>query len=190
MEYELTDHVKERYAERIQGKQDKADARAFIARHETKIYEDIEKMIEHGTVIYEGSVMRIKETSYGRFILCNDWLIVVNPQNKKVVTLYRIDLGAGDEINKMYIQTMVEKLEKARIRVAEKVNVIKQIEESYNRAIQENTELIQDYKKKIKSLEDQNEALSKLLLEERTNISIAEEEMRDIISVFTSGTKF
>ena len=90
----------------------------------------------------------------------------------------------------MYIQTMVEKLEKARIRVAEKVNVIKQIEESYNRAIQENTELIQDYKKKIKSLEDQNEALSKLLLEERTNISIAEEEMRDIISVFTSGTKF
>ena len=190
MEYSLTQHARERYAERIMGKIDKMEVQKFIAEHEDKIYEDIEKMIEYGEVIYEGQQVRTKDIRPASYILRNDWLVVVNPQNKTVVTLYKIDLGAGAEINQMYISTMRDKLESAKKEVAEKVEALKIITDSYADGIKENEEMIKDYKAKIKSLEEQNECLNRLIREETTNIAIAEENIRDIISIMTTGTKF
>ena len=190
MDYTLTEHVKERYAERIMGRSDKTDIRTFIAQHENKIYDDISKMVDYGTVIYEGTQIKTKDPRPSRYILNGNWMVVVNHIDGKVVTLYKIDLGAGDEFNQLYIHNMLEKLEAARVKQAETVEIIRTIEKSYEEAIQENEALIQDYKQKIKSLEEQNKSLSTLLQEQKTNISIAEEEMRDIIAVMTSGTKF
>lgn len=190
MEYTLTNHVRERYAERIMGRDNKMDIQAFISAHEDKIYDDIEKMIEYGEVIYEGQQVRSKDTRPCKYILRNDWLIVINPQDKKVVTLYKIDLGAGEELNKTYINMMMARLKSAKQASAEKVEVLKQTESGYREAIEENDSLIEDYKKKIKSLENQNDSLNKLLQEEKNNILIAEEEIRDIISIMTTGTKF
>ena len=190
MEYSLTNHARERYAERIMGKDNKLEVQSFIAQHEDKIYEDIEKMIQYGEVIYEGQQVRSKDTKPSRYILRNNWLVVVNPQDKKVVTLYKIDLGAGDEMNQIYMDTMLKKLAEAKSRVAEKVDVLKTLTASYKDAIKQNQDMIAEYKKKITSLENQNESLSNLLQEETTNMAIAEEEVRDIVAIMTTGTKF
>lgn len=190
MDYTLTQHVKERYAERIMGRDNKIDVQTFIAQHEDKIYEDIEKMIDYGVVIYEGQQVRSKDTKICKYILRNDWLVVVNPQDKRVVTLYKIDLGAGDEFNKTYIKVMLDRLDVVKEQTTEKIAVLKELETSYSSAIEENDALIEDYKKKIKSLENQNESLKNLLQEEQCNIAIAEEDIRDIISIMTTGTKF
>jgi hypothetical protein len=190
MEYDLTNHVRERYAERIMGKTNKLDIQNFISQHEDKIYDDIEKMIQYGKVIYEGQQVRSKDPRPARYILNHNWLVVVNHIDKKVVTLYKIDLGAGDEINNQYIQVMLDKLDLAREKANEKIAVIKELEDSYEIAIQENNELIQDYKNKIKTLEEQNKCLHKLLTDERSDRNIAEEEMREVIATMTTGTKF
>lgn len=190
MDYILTNHVRERYAERIMGKSDKTEINSFIAQHEDKIYDDIEKMIKYGTVIYEGQQVRSKDKRPSKYILNDNWLVVVNPQEGTVVTLYKIDLGAGDEMNKQYIQIMLDKLRAAKEKANEKISVLKELTNSYQNAITENNELIQDYKNKIKSLEEQNECLSKLLQEERDNKTIAEEEMREVMAIITTGTKF
>ena len=190
MEYNLTQHVRERYTERIMGRDSKPEIQTFIAQHEDKIYDDIEKMIEYGQVIYEGRQVRSKDTKPCKYILRNDWLVVVNPQDKTVITLYKIDLGAGEEVNKLYINTMMDKLELATERAAEKRMVLNNIKKGYEEGIETNQALIDEYRSKIKSLENQNENLRKLLEEEETNISIAEEEIRDIIGIMCTGTKF
>lgn len=190
MEYKLTEHVKERYVERIMGRTDKTEVRTFITQHEDKIRDDIEKMIEYGEVIYDGPQVRTKNPQPTTYILRDNWLVVINSQNNNVVTLYKIDLGIDDEFNKLYISSIKEKLQKAKVKVAEEVEILKGIEESYNQAIQDNEAMIQEYKTKIKSLEVQNESLRTLLQEEKTNISIAEEEIRDIVAIMTTGTKF
>ena len=190
MEYSLSNHARERYAERIMGKDDKMDVQSFIMQHEDKIYDDISQMIEYGEVIYEGQQVRSKDTRPCKYYFRNDWIVVVNPQDKKVVTLFKIDLGAGDEMNKLYIHTMLQKLNEAKAKVADNLAILKELKSSYENAIQENNELIADYKSKIKSLENQNDSLNKLLQEEKTNIAIAEEEMRDVIATLTAGTKF
>lgn len=190
MDYTLTNHARERYVERIMDKENKMDVQAFINQHEDKIYEDIEQMIEYGEVIYEGQQVRSKDTRPCKYYLRNDWIVVVNPQDKKVVTLFKIDLGAGEEMNKLYISTMLGKLSDAKAKVAENLEILNTLKDSYETAIQENNELIIDYKRKIKSLEDQNNSLSSLLQEEKVNISIAQEKMREIIATLTAGTKF
>ncbi len=190
MEYNLTNHARERYAERIMGKNNKLEVQNFINQHENKIYDDIEKMIEYGVVIYEGQQVRSKDTRPTKYILKDNWLVVVNPQDKTVVTLYKIDLGAGDEMNAQYIQIMLDKLKTAKDKADEKISVLNELTSSYKNAITENNNLIEDYKHKIKSLEEQNECLNKLLQEERDNKTIAEEEMREVIAIMTTGTKF
>ena len=126
MDYNLTQHVRERYAERIMGRNSKPEIQTFIAQHEDKIYDDIEKMVDYGQVIYEGQQVRTKNPGNVKYILRDDWLVVVNPQDKKVVTLYKIDLGAGEEFNKLYINTMLDNLKTASDQAAEKIEVLKQ----------------------------------------------------------------
>ena len=190
MEYTLTNHAKERYSERIMGRENKMDVQTFISTHEDKIRDDIDKMIEYGEVIYEGQQVRSKDTRPCKYILRNDWLVVVNPQDKKVVTLYKIDLGAGEEFNKAYISTMLNRLEDAKKKSAEKIDIIKQTESCYRQSIEDNNNKINEYKSFIKSLERQNESLNELLKEEKNDLIIAEEEIRDIIGIITTGTKF
>ena len=88
------------------------------------------------------------------------------------------------------MSTMLGKLSNAKAKVAENLEILNTLKDSYENAIQENNELIIDYKRKIKSLEDQNNSLSSLLQEEKVNISIVQEEMREIIATLTAGTKF
>lgn len=190
MEYNLTNHARERYAERIMGRTDKADIQTFIAQHEDKIYDDIEKMIEYGEVIYEGQQVRSKDTKLTRYIMRHNWLIVVDPVAMTVITLYKIDLGAGDELNQTYIDTMLNKLKIAKKKAESNTNSLYEIEKSCKTAVEENNELIEDYKRKIKSLTEQNESLQKIIQEQQTNIQIAEEEQRDIVAIMTTGTKF
>lgn len=190
MEYILSNHVKERYAERIMGRDNKMDIQSFISTHEDKIREDINKMIEYGEVIYEGIQVRSKDTRPCKYILRNDWLIVINSQDKKIITLYKIDIGAGDEFNKVYINTMLNRLEDAKKKSAEKIDIIKQTESCYRQSIEDNNNKINEYKSLIKSLERQNDSLNELLEEEKNDLIIAEEEVRDIISIMTTGTKF
>jgi Flp pilus assembly CpaE family ATPase len=147
-------------------------------------------MIEYGTVIYEGQQVRSKDKQPCKYILKDNWLVVVNPKDNLVITLFKIDLGAGDEMNKQYIQTMLNKLNAAKEKVDEKISILKTLTNSYQDAIIQNNELIQDYKNKIKSLEEQNNCLNKLLQEEQDNKYIAEEEIRDIVAIMTTGTKF
>lgn len=116
--------------------------------------------------------------------------MVVNSRDNLVITLFKIDLGAGDEMNKQYIQTMLDKLNAAKEKADEKISILKTLTNSYQDAIIQNNELIQDYKNKIKSLEEQNNCLNKLLQEEQDNKYIAEEEIRDIVAIMTTGTKF
>lgn len=188
--YELTQHAQERYAERIMGKDNKMDIQTFISQHKDKIQEDINKMIEYGKVIYEGQQIRSKDTRQCMYILNNNWLVVVGKETNKVITLYKIDLGAGDEFNEMYLNHMIKKLNEATQKVSEKTIIHDELKKSYQNAIEENSIMIEDYKNKIKSLESQNDSLKNLLNEEKNNILILEEELRDIVSIMTSGTKF
>lgn len=191
MDYKITEHAKQRYAERIMDRDNKTDIAVYINQNEEKIRQDILKMITFGTVIYTGKpVNNTNNNNTVDVILKDHWIVLVDKSQGKVVTLFEIDLGVGKEFNDEYIGKLLERLNVAKEKYAEEVKAIDQGTADFNEIIDENEGKIREYKAYIKSLEQQNTNMVGLIAESKNNKAMAEQEVRDIVSVFCGKKVF
>ena len=131
--YTISAHAKQRYAERIMGKDDTVDVNRFVTTNEEKIKTDINKLIQYGEKIYSGK--HASKDSKGSVIdvyLKDCWVILVDNKSNNVVTLFKVDLGLDDEFNKTYVDKMVEKLHNAQGELEEVQNVVSEESASYH----------------------------------------------------------
>lgn len=103
-------------------------------------------MIEYGEMVFRG-----KQSGETGNVVCvylkDTWILLVDPERNTVITLYKIDLGVGDEFNQSYIQRIKEKLEAAQKSVQDKKEEIERQNDTYRNLIQDNTKTITEYKK-------------------------------------------
>ena len=184
----ISKHAEERYAERIMDRDTKGDAAVFVNQHKQKIQEDIEKMIEYGTLLYSGKSM--KENTNVKIYIKDMWVIIVDSNKNLVVTLYDVDLGLGDELNKAFVEKAVSNIERAREKVeAEKVKADED-KINYMKMIKENESTIADYRKLIRSIESQNAAYSDIIKSITANVDRAEMDYREAVIILTAKQKF
>ena len=186
----LSNHAKERYAERIMDKDNKADVLVFIQKHEQKIKEDIFKMITYGELLYSGKPTVDYNKQPVDIFLKDTWVIIVDIAKQNVVTLYSIDLGLGDEFNKEYINRLLEKLKQAKERHEEALIGINTQTETYNSIIKENIEQINNYRQIVKNLEKQNQGYMDVIESLRFENTAAERGVRDVIATMTGKKVF
>ena len=186
----LSNHVKERYAERIMDKDNKADVLVFIQKNEQKIKEDIFKMITYGELLYSGKPTVDYNKQPVDIFLKDTWVIIVDIAKQNVVTLYSIDLGLGDEFNKEYINRLLEKLKQAKERHEEALIGINTQTETYNSIIKENIEQINNYRQIVKNLEKQNQGYMDVIESLRIENTAAERGVRDVIATMTGKKVF
>ena len=186
----LSNHAKERYAERIMDKDNKADINVFIQKNEQKIKEDIFKMIIYGELLYSGRPTVDYNKQPVDIFLKDTWVIIIDIAKQNVITLYSIDLGLGDDFNKEYINKLFEKLSSAKQRYEEaQIGINTQIE-TYNTIVKENIDMINDYRSKIKILEKQNQGYLDVIDTLRVENTAAEREVRDVVAVMTGKKVF
>lgn len=181
MNYTISKHAQERYAERIMEKESTLETNSFIVSHQDKIQEDIYKMIEFGKEIFDGPSFSEYNKKRTKVILSGTWILILDPVSNTVITLYKRDLGLGEEFNKEYINKLVSKYELER---EEYQNVAYQVEEKkeqYEKDISYNANKIAEYKQMIKSLEAQNSALRTLQSELYNNLIEAEQPSRNTL---------
>lgn len=154
IEYNISAHAKQRYSERIMGKED-TDVARFITLNEDKIKTDINKLIQYGELIYSGK--QSQKDGKGNMVdvfLKDCWVVIADSRIKNVITLYKIDLGLDDEFNKTYISKMMEKLN-ANKEVLESVQQQVQTESNtYKEMINDAETQIKEYRSMIKNLEE------------------------------------
>lgn len=177
----VSQHVKERYAERIMERDSKTSVAEFVATQEQKIIQDIRKMVEFGTVIYEGRSFGENNNQVTQVYLNGTWVVIVDPKSEKIVTLYSIDLGVGKEFNELYIGKMLALLEEAKKEQEEQVKVIDDSMVEYRKLIEQNDIEIAESRKIIRSLEEQNASYKQLIESSVLNKELAEKEVRYII---------
>ena len=186
----LSNHAKERYAERIMDKDNKADINVFIQKNEQKIKEDIFKMITYGELLYSGRPTVDYNKQPVDIFLKDTWVIIIDIAKQNVITLYSIDLGLGDDFNKEYINKLLEKLSSAKQRYEEaQIGINTQIE-TYNTIVKENIDMINDYRSNIKILEKQNQGYLDVVDTLRVENTAAEREVRDVVAVMTGKKVF
>lgn len=113
MPMNLTNHIKERYVERIKDIADKNEIKQYIAQHDVEISNDILKLKEYSQLIYTGN---IGDTSNGicHFYLRNNVILLTNVTDDCLITLYKVDLPYPEKTNKIVIHDIVEEMEQLR----------------------------------------------------------------------------
>lgn len=105
--YNISKHAQKRYCERVNGYMDETSVNRYISLHLTEMRERINKLITYGEEVYEGDLKRHKGTTIFRN---GNWIVIVSKKDNTVVTLWKKDLGLGDEFNKEYVNKMVDKI--------------------------------------------------------------------------------
>lgn len=155
IEYNISAHAKQRYSERIMGKDDTIEINRFITLNEDKIKTDINKMIEYGELIYRGkSAAKNGKNNMLDVYLKDCWVVLVDKSAGVVVTLYKIDLELGDEFNKTYISKMLEKLNVSKTKLEEVKLQVYNETNMYSEMLHDAETQIKEYRGMIKNLEE------------------------------------
>lgn len=190
-QYKISQHAKERYAERIMCKEDKNTINKFVMENEGKIKTDINKMIEYGKVIYTGK--QSKTDGKGKVLdvyIKDTWIILVDEPGNTVVTLYKIDLGCGDEFNLLYISKMMDTLnQKKEKRMSVKLEVETE-SNTYREMIEEANLQIKEYKSYIKNLESLCEGYKAIIDNNLVKVSQADRGVSDVINTLVNKKEF
>lgn len=190
--YKISEHARSRYAERIMGKDDQNAIMRFVLENESKIKTDINKMIEYGEKIFSGK--KSQTNGKGKVIdvyLKDTWVILVDEPAGNVVTLYKIDLGCGDEdFNIEYIKRMMNLLQEKKDALSAAKNDVEIESALYKDLIEDNTAQINTYKTYISNLQKLNEANQEIIKNNTVKISMAEEQLADVINKLIGKKEF
>ena len=189
--YQISAHCEQRYAERIMEKDSKVNINKFIAENRDKIKNDINKMISYGELIYQGK--QTKPDSKGNIIsvyLKDAWVILVDTKTEIVITLYKVDLGCGDDFNNQYITKMLEKLDVAKNKLSDTQLTVNIETTTYKEMLDESMHQISEYKKMIKNLENLCSGYQTILDNNLVKVSQANREVAEVINTLICKKEF
>lgn len=189
IDYTVSAHAKSRYAERIMGKED-LDITRFVILNETKIIEDVNKLINYGQLIFSGMQNKAGKTSLVEVYLNGFWVILVDSKIKNVITLYKIDLELGDDFNKEYINRMLEKLNTSTETLETIKTSINQETDIYKSLIADTEAQIKEYKTMIKNLEELCVGYKTIIDNSSVKIAQATKEVNEILNTFIGKKEF
>lgn len=188
--YNISAHAKQRYAERIMGKED-TDVNRFVTLNEEKIKTDINKLIQYGELIFTGKqTNKDNKSSMVDVFLKDCWVVIADSRAKNVITLYKIDLGLDDEFNKAYISKMMEKLN-ANKEVLESVR--QQVQEesnTYREMIGDAETQIKEYRGMIKNLEELCIGYKTVIDNNHVKVAQANKDVVDVLNTLIGKKEF
>lgn len=156
---EFTNHILERYVERTMNKSEN-EAKQFLAQNSEQIKEKILKLYEYSEPFWCG---KTKDHDFTYFTINRDgWVIVIDKNKTKLVTIYRVDLGLSKEFNKQYINEIKEYVEK-------EFTEIELVKKDYNIHVAENNA-------KINALKEENKVIQAELEQNNNRIKLLEME--------------
>lgn len=185
---ELTNHIKERYAERIAGRDTTIDIKTYVAQNDEKIEKDISKLYEHSRIIYQGVVTPGKDPRTYR--ISGTWLLVFDITDRVGVTLYKIDFGLDEDFNKKYIEGHLKKLDEDLAALNEKKEEVREEVEAYKKAIADNEALISEFEANNRRLKKDNAYYKELIENKNAEYFHLELKVRGDVDALTARRTF
>ena len=185
----ISKHAKERYAERIMDRDSQTDIAVFIRDHEEKIQQDIEKMIEYGTLLYEGLSFKDPKKTVGATIN-GSWVVIWDTKEFVVITLYCIDLGVGDDVNKAFIANALLQIDTAKHALAETERRTAEYIATYQKIIDDSEATLSQYRKRVKELEAHISGCRQMIQSTAVDNRIADEKVREAVEILIGKQKF
>lgn len=189
--YKISNHAKNRYAERILNKDDNNEIQRFITENDEKIKTDINKMISYGEVIFTGK--QSQKDGKGNVVsvyLKDTWVILVDTKNENVITLYRVDLGCGDDFNNQYVSKMMDKLNESKDALMTTKIEVETESNMYKDMIADAQVQINQYKGFIKNLEELCNSYQGIINNNIIKVSQANRGVAEIVNTLINKREF
>lgn len=190
-DYKISKHAMTRYAERLLNKDNPNDINRFIVENEDKIKTDINKMVSYGDMIFAGK--QSQKDGKGNVLnvyLKDTWVVLVDIKSEIVVTLYKIDLGCGDDFNLQYISKMMEKLNEKKNNLAFIQTEVEAESITYRELIDDAQAQINEYKAMIKNLDDMCNGYQLIIDNNRVKVSQANMEVANVVNTLVGKREF
>lgn len=187
----ISKHCKERYAQRLLNKEDNHEIQKFIVENEDKIKTDINKMINYGQLIFAGK--QSQKDGKGNVLnvyLKDTWIILADIKSEVAVTIYKIDLGCGDDFNQQYISKMMEKLDINKKDLEDAQLAVLQESNMYKEMIADSQAQIGEYKTMIKNLESLCTAYQEIIDNNIVKVSQANREVAETVNTLIGKREF
>ena len=189
--YTVSRHSKERYTQRILNKEDNNEIQKFIVENDDKIVTDINKMINYGDMIYSGrQTQKDGKTNIIDVFLKDCWCVLVDNKTKNVITLYRIDLGCGDDFNHQYIIKMLEKLNVSKDELMTTKIEVETESNMYKEMISQAQTQINEYKTMIKNLEALCDSYQGIINNNIVKVSQSNRGVADVVNTLIGKKEF
>ena len=165
------------------------DVAVFIRDHEDKIQNDIEKMLEYGTLLYEGPSSKDMNRPIG-VTLNGSWVVIWDTKEFVVITLYCIDLGVGKDVNEAFIKNALAQIDEAKQYREEVAKRVARDFEEYQRLIDGWEGSLVEYKKRVKELEQYIAGGRQMLAAFSVDNKIADDNVREKVEILIGRQKF
>lgn len=184
--YMITAHACERFAERMMNRDNATDIRAFINEHKADIEDRINKLICYGDLIYVGD---IKGHSKNEYYYKDEWVVITDPKDRKVITLYKLDLG-DDEVTSLFASKTLGRIKEEQAALQAITSNANEQKSAYQETIASNEREIAFYKQTIKHLEETNDGLKTLVKNVNTEVEKQNKKIEDLVTLLVQGRKF
>lgn len=118
----FTNHILERFVERTMNKVGN-EIKQYLAQNTDKVKEKLLLLYNSAELLWSG---KVKEHNFTHFYINKDgWIIVVDKDGKKLITVYKADLELDSEFNKMYVERIkckVQEMNETLIQKEEEMN--------------------------------------------------------------------
>lgn len=189
--YKISKHAMERYSQRLLNKDNMVDVNKFIKENEEKIKTDLNKMVSYGECIFIGQ--QSQRDGKGKVLnvyLKDQWIILVDTSNETVVTLFKIDLGCGDDFNLQYIDKMMDRINQSKTNLENARIEVEKESASYKEIMDDALCQINTYKAMIKNLEEMYNGYQTIINNNTVKVSQANREVADLINILIGKKEF
>lgn len=183
----FTNHILERFVERTMNKTGN-EMKQYLVQNEQFVKEKLLMLYNSANLLWSG---KIKEHNFTHFFINKDgWIIVVDKEGKKLITVYKADLELGSDFNKMYVERIIEtvnEINRKLLSAEEEMNQNREINKTIIEELQqENIDLkekIEYNTAKINSLKQEDDLAMK-------EYSILEKDLHHKIEKFVNAKVF
>lgn len=185
---EFTEHSIERYVERVQEKQGKNEIKTFVAQNRDRIETNLQKLYDSAEFLCQ---TRIKEHNVTNFYVNkNGWVLITDKDDKKLITLYKVDLFLGTDFNKYYIEKMTQDIKEKMSAYSYLEQLEEENKKKRNEDIKECEAEISSLKTRIKWLEENIKLYEQQNSESDARLKVKKAEVQQQIENFVGARIF
>lgn len=183
----FTNHILERFVERTMSKTGN-EMKQYLVQNGDRVKEKLLMLYNSADLLWSG---KIKDHNFTHFYINKDgWIIVVDKEGKKLITVYKADLELDSEFNKLYVERIKDKVKEVNDKLLETEETMKQNKENNEQIINELQEENIDLKEKI---EYNNAKITSLKQEDdlaMKEFSMLEKDLHHKIEKFVNAKVF